>query len=497
LKRISRIIFFYFLLWSLSLGQTTEIVFLQMNDVYEITPLEGGKYGGLARVATLRKELIAKNPNTFTILSGDFISPSALGTADYNGKRINGAQMIDVLNHLGLNYVTFGNHEFDVKPEVLQERINESKFEWFSSNIRQPSVEGPVPFVKFPSNRKVLPFPDYEIIRRSLSSGKDIRIGIISLTLNRVSWAFYKDEYESALSVYNKIKDSVDFVIAMTHLSIQEDKELAARLPQLKLIMGGHEHNNMYEKVGDVIITKADANARTVYIHSITFDEKDNSVKMSSELKTIDESILEDPEVKQIADMWVQRAYEGFKSKGLNPDEEVKILHDTLDGLENDIRFKPTNLGKLIAEAMVSVSEKSRAAAFNSGSVRIDDRLSGRITQYDIIRTLPFGGKIIEVEMKGSLLKKILDTGMKNKGIGGYLQIANLTQETINDIPINDNETYWISLTDFLLSGQEQNMEFLTRENPGIINILESDKTNPSDLRNDIRLAVINYLKKH
>ena len=58
----------------------TRITFLQINDVYEMSPV-GGE-GGVARLATLRKRLLAANPNTFTILSGDLFSPSALGTAE-------------------------------------------------------------------------------------------------------------------------------------------------------------------------------------------------------------------------------------------------------------------------------------------------------------------------------------------------------------------------------------------------------------------------------
>jgi len=53
--------------------------FLQMNDVYELIPLSGGKKGGLARVATIRKLLLKENPNTITFLAGDVVSPSALG----------------------------------------------------------------------------------------------------------------------------------------------------------------------------------------------------------------------------------------------------------------------------------------------------------------------------------------------------------------------------------------------------------------------------------
>lgn len=76
-----------------------------------MTPVEGGRFGGLARVATLRKALLADNPNTITLLNGDFLSPSALGTATYNGESLAGAQMVTALNTMGLDYVTFGNSD--------------------------------------------------------------------------------------------------------------------------------------------------------------------------------------------------------------------------------------------------------------------------------------------------------------------------------------------------------------------------------------------------
>ncbi len=47
-----------------SAARQVALTILQLNDIYELTPVSGGKEGGLARVATLRKELLAENPNT-------------------------------------------------------------------------------------------------------------------------------------------------------------------------------------------------------------------------------------------------------------------------------------------------------------------------------------------------------------------------------------------------------------------------------------------------
>jgi len=104
------------------------VTILHFQDIYEITPVSGGKEGGIARVATLRKQLLARNPNTITTLGGDLFSPSAIGTALYEGDRLAGRQMVDVLNHFELDYATFGNHEFDIKESQFHQRMQEAKF---------------------------------------------------------------------------------------------------------------------------------------------------------------------------------------------------------------------------------------------------------------------------------------------------------------------------------------------------------------------------------
>src|SRR5439155_674353 len=61
--------------------------------------------------------------------AGDMLSPSPMSTV------LRGAQMIAVLNAVGLDGATFGNHEFDFGPRVLRERMSESRFTWLSANV--------------------------------------------------------------------------------------------------------------------------------------------------------------------------------------------------------------------------------------------------------------------------------------------------------------------------------------------------------------------------
>src|SRR6476646_5426295 len=120
------------------------VTLLQVNDVYQFTPDADGK-GGLARVLTLRRSIKAENPNTLFLLAGDTISPS-VESITYKG-----AQMIEAWNLAGLDYSTFGNHEFDFGPDVLKERIKESKFGWVAANVIEKSTgrtfAGAEPFV--------------------------------------------------------------------------------------------------------------------------------------------------------------------------------------------------------------------------------------------------------------------------------------------------------------------------------------------------------------
>src|SRR5688572_11441912 len=91
--------------------ETVRITILHVNDTYQFIPVEGGKLGGLARVRTIRNEVLKENPNTLFTLGGDTLSPSV------ESRTYRGAQMIDAWKAIGLDYAVFGNHEFDLKSD--------------------------------------------------------------------------------------------------------------------------------------------------------------------------------------------------------------------------------------------------------------------------------------------------------------------------------------------------------------------------------------------
>ena len=113
---------------------STTITIAHFNDVYEIDAVENGASGGLARVATALDRLRRTSTAVVTTLGGDFLSPSALGTAVVDGEPLAGRQMVDVLNAVGLQWATLGNHEFDVSEAAFHKRLAEAKFKVVVSN---------------------------------------------------------------------------------------------------------------------------------------------------------------------------------------------------------------------------------------------------------------------------------------------------------------------------------------------------------------------------
>ncbi|MEP6597263.1 MAG: hypothetical protein ABJA71_15025, partial [Ginsengibacter sp.] len=97
-----------------------EVDIVQVNDVYEISPLQNDSVGGMARVAFLKKQVQEKNLNTLLVMAGDFVSPSIYNTVEINKKNIGGLQMIETMNAANFDLAIFGNHEFDLKEKQLQ-----------------------------------------------------------------------------------------------------------------------------------------------------------------------------------------------------------------------------------------------------------------------------------------------------------------------------------------------------------------------------------------
>lgn len=477
-----------------------EVAIVQMNDVYEIAGVDGGRAGGLSRVAHYFTEIQKKYPASMLVLAGDFLNPSLLGTMRYEGERIRGKQMIEALNAMGLDLVAFGNHEFDLNENDLQLRIDESNFDWIATNLYQVCGDREYPFYREVNGRKQF-IPESKVYALKDADGTMINLGFFSATIpsNPVDYVNYYNPDSCAALEIDHLKKSSDVLIGLTHLAIDQDLALAKMQPDVKLIMGGHEHNNMFYKVGSATVAKADANARTVYLHVIGYNKRTGKVSIHSDLIEINEQIQKDPLVEEVVQKWNQIMETNIKQVVDKPYEIVYHADPALDGRETTIRHQQCNMGQLFSAAMLKASRhQSVAAIMNSGSIRIDDEISGDITALDIFRALPYGGSVMEVTVTGNLLFGILRFSENAKGNGAYLQYSGLEKKgedwLIGGKALDREGSYTIALTDFLLRGLD--IPFLTEENTGISAIYKPNGDDKDDLRNDIRKAIIEYLKQ-
>ena len=470
--------------------------FLQLNDVYEIAPIPGGAYGGLARVETVHKELLRENKNTMLFMAGDFLNPSLLGTIKVAGERVRGKQMVAVMNAMNFDLVAFGNHEFDVSQKDLQKRLNESTFPWISANVQLKTTNGSTPFYK---ERNGVHQEVHETFVKEFTDedGTSIKVGFISVCIpsNPKEFVVYGNMFVKARASYALLKDKVDVVFGLTHVKLANDKRIAKLIPNLPLIMGGHEHTNSTNFVGNVKITKADANAKTVFVHRISYNKRTKKTRITSELKEINSTIKEDTKVALVVDKWQKILDTEIKQVIKNPTEIIYNTSTPLDGRDAAVRSTQSNLGKVITKSMAfAYNGKIDAAIVNGGSLRIDDQLVGNITPVDIFRVLPYGGAILKVKIKGRLLKRVLDYGNLATGTGAYLHRFKIDLKgenwfIANDL-IDDDKIYNVAFSDYLLKGFD--IPFLSDKSDGVLSIY---KPTEDELAFDIRKAVVAYLK--
>ena len=456
---------------------------LHFNDVYEITPVEAGRSGGLARVAALRSALRDSFPTLITTLGGDYISPSALGTARVAGERLNGRQMVSVLNAVGLDIAVLGNHEFDVSRDAFLARMSESRFVLLAANVTDSAGR---PFAK------IVP----HVIRPVRAGGRDVRVAFFGVVIpaNRPSWSRVGDPFEAARREATLLRDSADVIVALTHLTISDDARLVEEIPEIDVVLGGHEHENYTLRRGSRFapVLKGDANVRSVQIVSIRPPAGGRRAEVSSRLQPIVGGMPEDASVARVVAGWVDSAYAGFERDGFRPREMVVTTPVSLDGREAMVRSTTTNLTELIAAAMRRDTPEAELSVFNAGAIRIDDVIpAGPVTQYDVIRMLPFGGKTVEVRMQGDLLGRVLAAGERNAGRGGFLQKNGVEGSAaqgwrIAGAPLDPTRVYRLAISDYLLTGGEIGIEFLRRDAPTVQVVSE---------RSDVRQAVIAEMK--
>ena len=422
-----------------------KVTILQVNDVYQFAPVDHGKSGGLGRVLTLKKAIQQENPNTLFLMAGDTISPSVESITH------KGAQMIEAWNAVGLDYATFGNHEFDFGPEVLLERIKESKFGWIAANVID--------------KRTGQPFGDTK--RFVVREFGGVKVGLFGLVLPDTKTTSrpgdnveFRSPCDTAKEVVSELHgQGVKVVVALTHLSMREDKEVA-RCSGVNLIVGGHEHTLLESHAGSAPIFKMTADAREL-------GRIDLNISPAGELDSIDWKVISVDSATREAPEFavVYRKYASLLTELAKPIGRTSVA---LDARSKENRTRETNVGNFITDAFRRATAAD-IGLMNGGSVRADTIIGpGRLTQRDLLSILPFKNKLVKIEVTGATLRAALEHGVSRVAPdaepGGFPQVSGvqysfdasraagsrLVDVKVKGLPLDNAKKYTLTTTTFI-----------------------------------------------
>jgi 5'-nucleotidase len=424
------------------------VTLLQLNDVYTAMPVDGGKAGGLARVASLKKKLAAEGRTPVMTLGGDFLSPSIASSV------FKGRQMVDALNACGLDIATIGNHEFDFGPDVMRQRMREAKFSWVVSNVVDEATGLPVGGAATYLIRKYggLTIGYLGLCLGGEEISKDRRQGI------RI-----EDPFVAAQRTLRVLQaKGVNVIVALTHLDFADDRRLALRYPQIDVILGGHEHFPIVAHVGKTLIVKAGSDGRFVGRVDLHQSAPKAPIEKHFEMIPIGPELPDDPNTLRVA-----LDYESRLGKEL--EVEVGATETPLNAVAESVRAGESNLGNLLADAM-RVDVKAEVAILNAGSIR-SNRVypPGKLLRRDVVAVHPFGGTVCKLEARGSVILAALNHGVGRLGesVGRFPQVSGITfrvdpaapagnrirEAKVGGQPLDPARVYSLAVGDYMLRG--------------------------------------------
>ena len=423
------------------------VTLLQINDHYVLEPVDGGRRGGMARLATLVRDLKRENPNTIFALAGDTLSPSV------ESALMRGAQMVAALNAIGLDFATFGNHEFDFGPEVLRERMKESKFRWLSANVvdrRSGQAFGG-------ASAEVL-----------VTLG-GVRVGLFGLTTAQAAQTSrpgpdvtFAQPVTAAKDVAARLRaQGASIVVAVTHVTMAEDKAIAAAA-DVDVILGGHEHEPLVAEEGKTLITKAGSDARYLVQVDVWLTREGRLVERSWRFREVSRRIAPDPAVEALVRDYARRLDREL-------DAVVGKNSVPLEARSATLRTEETNLGDFVADAL---RERlgTDVAVINGGAIRTNRTVPpGPLTRRDVLSLLPFTDMVVKLEIRGADLRAALEHGLAqtDRVGGGFLQLSGarvvwdprlapgrrIVDVSVTGKPLADDAAYTVAVPGYLVRG--------------------------------------------
>ncbi|UYV36614.1 5'-nucleotidase C-terminal domain-containing protein [Rhodobacteraceae bacterium D3-12] len=381
---------------------------------------EGKCFGGVARLKTLldAKRAELSDQNVIVLDAGDQFQGSLMYTT------YKGAVEAEFMQAIGFDAMAVGNHEFDDGPQGLSDFLDRVSFPVISGNLDLSSsnlLNGRV------GNHVVL-----EV------GGQ--KIGIISaLAVDTVDTSspgpnvVFQDEIQSlAADVAALEAQGVTKIIALTHVGVHKDMEIAKNVPGLDAVVGGHSHTKFSNTeagamayptmVGNVPVVQAYAYSKYLGHLVLTFDDAGVLTSASGDTILIDASITPDAAIAaRVAEL-------------ASPIEELKKrvvaeATELVDGGRDSCRAGECSMGNLVSDAMLDrvKAQGIQIAITNGGGLRasID---AGEVTMGEVLAVLPFQNTLSTFEAKGSTILAGLENGFSQiEGGGGrFPQMAGM-----------------------------------------------------------------------
>lgn len=459
-------------------GVTPEkpLTILVINDVYRLD--------NLPYVRHLRASLEQSEGEVLMLHAGDFLFPSLLS------QHYDGEQMVDVLNYLDGDgaafdehmFITFGNHEFEKgklkHAPLLQSRITESQFAWLGTNVEFKSIE--------PGRQMV---QADNLLPSKLITLNGVKVGVLSATTD-VKGADYIRRFIPPMQAVRTTsralrQQGAQVVIALTHLTLKEDRALLEQLGDdaPDLIAGGHEHDRQSVQVNGRRIVKADADAMSAAVVRL---DAANPKQSSVTFVDLPGKYTPDAGVVARINQWDARFAEGFcGEKGESNACLTQVLGKTAVDLiaeELTIRRFETNLGNWLADtARTSFADQGAQIAFlNAGGMRLNQNIpAGELNRRHLDTLFAYPTRLAMIRLSGAQLQAVVNHAITDwTGNGRWLQVSGFafkhnpatgTAEQLSLItpqglrPIQADETLLAVTNDYLLdaSGDQDGYRML------------------------------------
>ncbi|MCX5496861.1 5'-nucleotidase C-terminal domain-containing protein [Kaistia dalseonensis] len=431
-----------------ALAETVTINFVQTNDIDRMEDLKGR--GGFAKVEAVVAAERAKGPTLF-IHAGDTISPSLLSGID------KGAHVIDILNQMGVDIFTPGNHEFDFGPDVFHARIGEAKFPVITSNIREKDGSQP----KNTTDDKMVEIGGVKIGFYGLTTEDTPVVATAGDTVFNSSIETGKAK-EKALRAAG-----ADLVVAVVHTPLSVDMALV-RNRAADLVFSGHDEHLLAFFDGKTALTESGSQGDNVIVTRVTIDktEKDGktTVAWQPHFEIIDtKDITPDPKIAAVVKTYQDELDSQMKV-------EIGKTETPLDSRRATVRGEEAAIGNLVADA-TRAAVGADIAITNGGGIRADREYpaGATLTRGDVFAELPFGNKTVKLVVTGDMVKAALENGFSQvEGAAGrFPQVSGLVVTVdlnaapgmrvksvmVDGAPLDPARKYTLATNDYMADG--------------------------------------------